>query len=214
MVFSWNASYDNRLGTDKTTLHAFGEVYERLFKELHQADIPGSILEIGVLSGASVVNLSQAFPDRAVYGLDIDLSAVIYGADETADATRNETADTTRNESAIHYIQMDATDPRHSHRVPLEERFALMIDDGSHRAEDILAAFVLWGHRLENGGFYVIEDITKDILPLLMAILTPLGKKLNIQWEILDLRHVKNRWDDIVMVGKRDEKRAELLSTS
>ena len=204
MVFSWNASYDNRLGTDKTTLHAFGDVYERLFKELRQADIPGSILEIGVLSGASVVNLSQAFPDRAVYGLDIDLSAVIYCADETTDATAKQ----------IHYIQMDATDPRHSHRVPLEERFALMIDDGSHRAEDILAAFVLWGHRLENGGFYVIEDITKDILPLLMAILTPLGEKLNIQWEVLDLRHVKNRWDDIMMVGKRDEKRAELLSTS
>jgi hypothetical protein len=190
MVFSWNASYDNRLGTDKTTLHAFGEVYKRLFKELHQADIPGSILEIGVLSGASVVNLSQAFPDRAVYGLDIDLSAVIYGGAD----------------KQIHYIQMDATDPRHSHRVPPEERFALMIDDGSHRAEDIIASFVLWGHRLENGGFYVIEDITQDVLPLLMAVLTPLGKKLNIQWEVLDLRHVKNRWDDIMIVGKRDEK--------
>lgn len=188
MVFSWNASDDNRLGTDKTTLHAYGETYARVFKDIGDRGLPGAVMEIGVLSGASIVNLRQSFPERTVYGLDIDLSALVHRL--TEDAT-------------VHYLQMDATDIREYSRVPAEETFALIIDDGSHRAEDIVAAFVLWGHRVVPGGYYVIEDITENILPTLQTLLVPLGAKHGIQWELVDVRAVKNRWDDLMLVGRR-----------
>lgn len=188
MVFSWNAREDNRLGTDKTTLHAYGDTYARVFKDICDAGVQGAVMEIGVLSGASIVNLRHAFPERRLYGLDIDLSALIYR---------------TENDPMTHYIEMDATNVRDYYRAPPEETFALVIDDGSHRVEDIVAAFVLWGHRVVSGGYYVIEDITEDILPTLQTLLVPLGAKHGIQWELVDVRGVKNRWDDILLVGHR-----------
>lgn len=193
MVFSWNASEDNRLGTDKTTLHAYGETYERVFRDLNARRPAGAVLEIGVFSGASIVNLRQAFPERRLYGLDIDLGALVYPLTDDANTV---------------YLQMDATDAAAvgfgvGSSIPHEETFALVIDDGSHRVEDIVAAFVLWGHRVAAGGYYVIEDITEDILPTLQHLLVPLGAKHGIQWELVDVRAVKNRWDDIMLVGRR-----------
>lgn len=188
MVFTWNASEDNRLGTDKTTLHAYAATYERIFNDILARAVPGAVMEIGVLSGASIVNLRNTFPERAVYGLDIDLSVLQYRIE---------------NDPGIHYIQMDATDIRACSKVPSGETFALVIDDGSHRVEDIVAAFVIWGNRVESGGYYVIEDITEDILPILKRILVPLGEKINMKWEVVDVRAVKQRWDDILLVGLR-----------
>jgi Methyltransferase domain len=183
MLFSWNASEDNRLGTDKTTLHSYGPVYERLIKDLKDREVPGALMEIGVLSGASVVNLHQAFPERVIYGLDIDLSNVLY---------QNAGTD------SIKWIQMDATDVRESTRLPITERFALIIDDGSHLAADILAAFVLWGPKVEKGGYYVIEDLTEEVALEIGGLLLALGNKWGFHWKTEDLRHIKGRHDDII----------------
>lgn len=191
MPFQWKASTDNRIGTDKTTLHSFGDVYEGLFKKLRTLQSP-TLMEIGVLSGASVVNLAIEFPRSTIYAIDIDLRNVLY-RDEIPSWT------------TVHWIQMDATVPRMpSHpRIPNDETFDLIIDDGSHQSEDIVATFVLWANRLNDGGFYVIEDLTETVVQDIFGLLQKIAKKHSIELVLHDLRSVKGRWDDILIVGER-----------
>lgn len=187
MVFDWNASEDNRIGTDKTTLHAYEEVYARVFERV---PVRPTLMEIGVLSGASVVNMARAFPGSVVYAVDIDLGNVLY-RDEAVTP------------SVIHWIQMDATDSRSLRLVPDDVPMDVIIDDGSHVAEDIVAAFVLWANRLSPGGQYVIEDLSEPVVRRIYDLLVPLAAKWDIALSVCDLRSVKGRWDDIVIVGVR-----------
>jgi len=190
MVFEWKASEDNLLGTDKTTLHSYGEVYESIFQKLRPILSP-TLMEIGVLSGASIVNLAHEFPRSTIYAVDIDLSNVLYRDDVPSWST-------------VHWVQMDAT--VHTHPSLLaEESFDLIIDDGSHCADDILKAFDVWAKRLNNGGFYVIEDLTETVLQNIFGQLKKIATTLSMTLEIHDLRSVKGRWDDILIVGRRGD---------
>lgn len=187
MVFEWNASEDNRVGTDKTTLHAYEEVYARVFERVPSRP---TLMEIGVLSGASVVNMARMFPGSTVYAADIDLGNVLYRDEAVAP-------------SVIHWIQMDATDSRSLRQIPDDVPIDLIIDDGSHQAEDVVAAFVLWANRLAPGGQYVIEDLTEPVVRSIYGLLVPLAAKWDITLSVYDLRSVKGRWDDIVIVGDK-----------
>ena len=191
MPFTWNASTDNRVGTDKTTLHSYGDVYAGIFERLKSIPFP-TLMEIGVLSGASVVNLAMEFPRSTIYAVDIDIGNVLYRKDIPPWTT-------------VHWMQLDATDRCTIQTLPIiaNETFDLIIDDGSHQSEDIVATFVLWANRLSEGGFYVIEDVSKEVLDEVFGILQKIATKYSIEWVVHDLRSVKGRWDDILIVGHR-----------
>jgi trans-aconitate methyltransferase len=188
MVFEWNASEDNRVGTDKTTLHAYNEVYAQVFEKM---PCQPTIMEIGVLSGASVINLARTFPGSVIYAVDIDLDNVLY-------------RDASVEPSVIHWIEMDATDSRLMKDISETTQMDLIIDDGSHLAEDIVAAFVLWANRLKPGGQYVIEDLSEPVVRSIYGLLVPLAAKWGITLTVHDLRSVKGRWDDILVVGNKN----------
>ena len=154
-TFELLTSTDNLQGTDKTTLHAYGPIYDELFHP--RKDQVRNVLEIGVLSGASLVNLANFFPKANILGIDIDLKNVRYGMDNPR----------------ITMIECDATKvedltTKPSLGFPLSlitlAGFDIVIDDGSHAPEDMVASFVIWSSKVKSGGLYVIEDVTEEEL--------------------------------------------------
>jgi cellulose synthase/poly-beta-1,6-N-acetylglucosamine synthase-like glycosyltransferase/glycosyltransferase involved in cell wall biosynthesis len=104
---------------------------------------PVHLLEIGVQNGGSLQVWSKYLPPgSSVVGIDIDPSC--------ADLSLGEN---------VRVAIADASDPVAIDRVLGDDRFDVIIDDGSHRSEDIVATFEACFDRLLPGGLYVIEDL-------------------------------------------------------
>ena len=71
-------------GSDKQKLgeHSYGEAYERLFRERRYRRL--KILEIGILSGGSLLTWRAYFPWSVTVGLDIQDKRALAGAAELA----------------------------------------------------------------------------------------------------------------------------------
>lgn len=170
----------NNSATDKNTSHSYLDTYERLFAPIQQSC--QRVLEIGVQEGGSIALWSEYFPNAEIHGFDVNLDKVI----------------------------VDLTNPRIHTRLcdayasdvlatitPLS--FDVIIDDGPHTKDSMLTFASSYSQFLKEGGVCVIEDVQSmdwvaDIVRSFPSY---------IQVEVVDLRHVKGRWDDILIVGRR-----------
>ena len=186
IAFDTLTSTDNLEGTDKTTLHAYGPIYDELFHP--RKDKVRNVLEIGVLSGASLVNLANFFPQANILGIDIDLKNVRYGTDNPR----------------VTMIECDATKVEDfTLSLITLAGFDIVIDDGSHAPEDMVASFVIWSSKVKSGGLYVIEDVTEDALRICRPIFELMATKEKMSMNVVDLRHIKGRFDDIMIIFER-----------
>ena len=133
-------------GTDKDTHQfagtAYTAVYEYYFQENRLAFT--TILEIGVLHGASLLTWRDYFPDAMIWGLDIDPSANRdYG-------------------HRIKVITGSQIDPGAIARIAPGQEFDVVIDDGSHVVDHLVETFRLLWPRVKPGGFYVMEDLKES----------------------------------------------------
>lgn len=163
-------------GGDKGTVHDYLPTYER-----HMTKRNGvTLCEIGVYFGHSIAMWNEYLIDSTVYGLDIDLSRLRY--------------------QLPHVYQCDATSHIQVQQVLGAARFDYIIDDGSHRLADQIAAFdVLWP-RLKTGGVYFIEDIDGN------GALEALSHKMKIEgidFEIYDGRSNERQWDELMLIATR-----------
>ena len=132
-------AHDNtNLGTDKIPRHHYHKAYAELF-DPHKGTT-FNVLEIGVAGGYSLYAWSLLFSHESrIVGVDIDPSKALNIPNVEvmiADATREEFAQGLKDES-----------------------FHAIIDDGSHRHDDILRAFELLYPKVVPGGMYIVEDI-------------------------------------------------------
>lgn len=130
-------------GTDKGSLkHNYTNVYERLIDDLLECGSRISkklrVTEIGVACGASLRMWSDYLPESEICGYDI----------------RPECASLCGDKGNIKITISDLTKeiPAHSSH--------LLVDDGSHISEDIVAAFANCWPTVVPGGYYVIEDLS------------------------------------------------------
>ena len=163
--------------TDKGTAHSYVALYEELLAEYRHRDI--TVAEIGVWCGGSLLLWAEYFSRATIIGIDANLSHVVPEA---------------RGVPRIRLVEGDATHPdligRHV------EAADVVIDDGSHTLDDQLASAHALVPRLNPGGLYVIEDVWS------------LDNALRLQQElpgseIIDRRHVKGRFDDILVVYRK-----------
>lgn len=134
-------------GSDKQQegQHAYGQTYHELFRRFRHRRI--KLLEIGVLSGASLLGW-RAFLSRAtVVGADI---APIGHLGYRGLRTR----------------QTDQSSPEALAALAADEGpFDVIIDDGSHiNAHQILTFYTMFPH-LNDDGIYVIEDAQTSFWP-------------------------------------------------
>jgi len=175
----YSDNYTSNLnGTDKNTTHNYLFFYDHLFKEKRTESL--NILEIGVLSGASLVAWSDYFPNSKIYGVDIDLSKIIYEFNNRIQVFQGNSSDNTIYTTLKNTVgYMD-----------------IIIEDASHTLEDQLKAIEYTNILLNKGGLLIIEDIqASNSIPILKAK----AIENNFSFDYID-NSSKGRYDDIMVV--------------
>lgn len=170
--------YENHKGYnngDKGTIHSYIEEYEKILCEYK---FESKVLEIGIAEGDSLRMWKEYFIDSDIYGMDLVERDVKFDKDKL--------------------FFTSSIDENRVNTLLADLKFDVIIDDGSHKMPDQVATYHLFKHRLNSGGVYIIEDI-EDIDKDRNAFLS-LNSDKNI--DIIDLRNVKNRFDDVLIIIK------------
>jgi O-antigen biosynthesis protein len=118
-------------------------IYEATFSNFIARGQPIRLLEIGVQNGGSLQVWSKYLPQGStIVGIDIDPACAGLPM-----------------EANISIRIGDATDPVALNHMLGDAEFDVIIDDGSHRSDQVIATFKACFKRLRPGGVYVIEDL-------------------------------------------------------
>jgi hypothetical protein len=179
--------------TDKNTSHSYIQAYEELFY-IKKNDI-NNILEIGIGepkenkdNGGSIKLWHDYFLNSNVYGLDIHHISNINENIVNKDRIKLFTSVNAYSNSFIEENLKDI-------------KFDILIDDGPHTLDSMIFFLKNYLPLLNKEGILVIEDIPDIKWINILYDNTPADLKQNIH--IYDLRHIKNRWDDILFVIKK-----------
>lgn len=161
---------------DRGSTHSYLDVYEKILAPYREHC---DLLEIGIAQGMGLKLFGDYFgTDSTITGVDLSL-----------------TFDTKEFDSRFRLITVDATKPEILEKLG-GRLFDVIIDDASHMAADQMATFRLLEGSVKPGGIYVIEDIIspESSLTLLVGLHHPS--------QVYDLRHIKGRFDDVLVVYK------------
>lgn len=130
--------------SDKGTMHSYIEYYERYF-EPHRA--LGSVLEIGVMTGGSMLLWQHYFDSVFLTGVDLrnGFNAELPFQSELG--------------YAVWHWGVDSTD--HT-QIPDLKQHRFVIDDGAHDLESQIKTLKNYWQFVQPGGTYFIEDIEDD----------------------------------------------------
>jgi hypothetical protein len=176
---------DNKL-TNKNTLHSYVNVYEDMFDSLRYT--AKNILEIGMAPGGSIMVWRNYFINAHIYGIDTCNLADIQRQDIKNDY--HITLFPNTNAYNDQFIR--------DNFINKNIKFDMILDDASHTLEDIIYFIIKYLPLLSNNGIMIIENIQKFEWIEILKLIVPDEFKQNIQ--IYDLRHIKNRYDDILFV--------------
>ena len=124
-------------GTDKVDMHHYAQHYEHHFHDLWEANERFEMLEIGVGLGQSLAAWQEYFPHAKLVALDID----------------------PKPDLPFRIYQGHQADPRIIAEITkFHGPFEIIIDDGSHRSEDVIPTLLMLWQFLSPNGVYVIED--------------------------------------------------------
>lgn len=164
--------YEANPESDKGSVHSYiSDYYEEALKPYrHTAK---SVLEIGVLNGDSTRLWKKYFTKAEIVGIDITQQ---------------------KPEDGITYIHADAYN---ADTLSLfSEEFDVIIDDGPHTLESQFYFISHWYNKLKPGGLLIIEDVqSPDDAIRLFSLAQDRGQ----QAKLIDLRHVKGRYDDLLI---------------
>lgn len=167
---SWRAA---PTPTDKVTAHSYLPVYERLLAA--RRDEPLTIVEVGVLEGGSLALWARLFPNAWVFGIDIDTSKVKMAP-------------------GFGLIEQDSRDAAAARAMFPVPEIDVFIDDGDHAIESQLATLAAFRHAMKPGGLYFVEDIYP------FEGHERLAAAAGRSTELFDLRSVKGRIDDVLLL--------------
>jgi hypothetical protein len=168
------SSPDRHPSTDKGFHHAYEEFYPEFLFQFVNKKI--NFLEIGLAGGASLKLWKQILPDANVYGVDRNYGSLQYPMEEFKDV--------------VLLPQGDQTDPEVFKNIPMMD---VIIDDASHISQNSIKTFNILKEKLNEGGFYVIEDVYEEQLK-------EYPQEFLKQFKLVDLRKFKNRGDDMLLV--------------
>ena len=134
--------YDEHRGNVSDKWSSYLNVYDELLAPYRRQNV--AILEIGIQNGGSLEIWSQYF-DKAsrIVGCDVDenCSKLSFG------------------DARIRVCIGDASDLTVQREVAKYGPFDVVVDDGSHRASDVVRTFISLFQSLRDGGIYIVEDL-------------------------------------------------------
>lgn len=167
-------------GTDKNTTHSYIESYEGLFKKFKDRKI--NFLEIGIHYGGSIILWQEFFKNSKLDFVDIvnNINPNIFAK--------------ISNNCKLHFV--DAYSDENVKVITDNKKYDIMIDDGPHTLESQMSFIEKYLPYLNVGGVMVIEDVQNISHVDNFIELLPEG----YTYKVLDLRNIKNRYDDILFV--------------
>ena len=140
----------NQYGTDKGAYHTFTEFYAEHFNDIRE-DVT-SVLEIGILYGASIQMWHDYFENAKIYGIDIP----VYKNTELNFKFHHE---------RINAYKCSCEDIAKFKELFSDIKFDIICDDGSHTIKHQLQSFANYFEYVKPGGYYIIEDIHTSFNP-------------------------------------------------
>ena len=160
---------------DKGTVHSYIEHYSKLLEPYRENS---TMLEIGLLGGESLEMWNEYFIKSTIVGIEIfeDRIQRLLGDDR------------------YNIIIGDSTKPDITEKLKDWDGFDVIVDDGSHYVGCQTNTFNNLKEKMNPGGIYIIEDVRaidddKEHF-----------ESLHDNCEVIDLRSVKDRSDDVLIV--------------
>ena len=179
--------------TDKNTTHSYLELYESLLNK--KKDTAKTILEVGIgdftyKNGGSIKLWRDYFTNAKIYGIDI------LPKDRVLDELLND-------DRIILYTEQNAynDDFFNTHLLSKNIKCDFILDDGPHTLESMKQFIKLYSQILTDDGILIIEDVQSWDWIELLTNEVPDNMKQFVK--VYDLRHIKNRYDDIVFTIDR-----------
>lgn len=174
-------------GTDKDTFHSYIEMYERFLAPL--IDKAVVVAEVGIQYGGSMLLWQDYLPKAKFIYLDnVDIvHAKVY---DNLDSKR----------SKILFEDAYTEEAAAKVRKLAPKGINFIIDDGPHTLESQCQFLSLYLPLLAEGGMAVIEDVQSTDWFTSLEQHVPKG----YAFEIIDLRGVKGRYDDLVFAVTRE----------
>jgi hypothetical protein len=161
-----------RHGTDKWGPHFYTPIYHALFAHLREQPI--RLLEIGVggyefrsVGGASLAMWAEYFRQGKIVGIDIAEKSLAL-------------------DPRVTIVRGSQTDGPFLLKVVADHGpFDIIIDDGSHVPQHVVASFRTLFAGLVDGGFYVVEDVQTAFWPNYGGTAVTGGETLQLAQAIL-----------------------------
>jgi hypothetical protein len=171
--------------TDKNTVHSYLNLYEELLNS--KKDSAKNILEIGMGGGGSIKLWHDYFVNATIHGIDIVDNHELWG-------------DIKNNNRIMVYSSTNAYSPEFVNKAFIDnnKRFDMILDDGPHSLDSMIKYIHLYSNLMTENGILIIEDVQSINWIEILKQNVPNDLKKYV--EVYDLRHIKNRWDDIVFV--------------
>lgn len=160
---------------DKGGTHSYIPVYEQLLAPYRKGC---NFMEIGLAMGLSLAMWREYMPTSKIVGVDL---SILF------DPKPHEASGTI-------LISANATKPEFLDKLPSGMTFDVVIDDASHMCADQCETFRLLKPRMNPGGIFIIEDI------LNLEACRPSLEALHDKVQVYDLREVKHRFDDVMVI--------------
>lgn len=169
---------------DMYSIHSYGPVYENLLAPYREAK---NVLEIGLFNGNRYRIWKEYFHNATVHGIDCDEQPVGGMADLRPLIAEGH---------QIHIF--DACDKVQIHERFKDIKFDVIVDDAQHEISQQLALYAAWKPYLAPGAIYIIEDVQNIDADREKFLSLDSEKSI----EVIDLRHIQKRYDDVLIVIK------------
>jgi len=169
--------------TDKNTVHSYLPLYQKLL--ISKKETAKNVLEVGIYAGGSIKLWSDFFTNATVYGLDIiNIQNIWEGIKYNDKIILHTSIDAYNNDFFINNF------------LNKNIKCDFILDDGPHTLESMKQFIRLYSQIMTDDGILIIEDIQSwDWIDILK---NEVPENLKQFIKIYDLRHNKNRYDDIV----------------
>ena len=181
--------------TDKGTQHTYLGIYEYLFYKKKQT--ASVVVEVGIgcffeKNGGSIKLWHDFFDNATIYGIDI------LPAQRVIESLLN-------NPRVVLQCESNAYDSNFVSENYINKNIKadVIIDDGAHTFESMVSFLNLYLPILKDDGILIIEDVQDIKWVDSLKNFVPDNMKKYI--EVIDLRHIKNRYDDIMFVVNKSK---------
>lgn len=180
----WDKLNAKGLGTDKLSVHSYGEVYEQYFAPYRYKKF--NLLEIGLFNGHSMRLWESYFMVADIHGIDC--------SDQPHGGLADLRPMIKEGKHNIHIL--DATNEWELRKAFRGMTFQFIIDDGNHNIISQLHSYEILSQYLTDTGIYFIEDV--ENIDETRELFEKMDSTKQIQ--ILDRRHINKRFDDVIVV--------------